>query len=122
MPGLERGEHGQSNFQVPNKGFVGYNYISLPIPPISEYRRFFVSPEISGIGGPTVPLGRGIGASQYCTSGLGGSTKRSRVARPGIKAYKLDKARLIFHDTVPEYHHDMYNYRRQKITILPYRV
>ena len=23
----------------------------LPIPPISEYRRFFVSPEISGIGG-----------------------------------------------------------------------
>ena len=38
-----------ARFQVPNKGFVGY--MLLPIPPISEYRRFFVSPEIGGIGG-----------------------------------------------------------------------
>ena len=36
-------------FQVPNKSFVGF--IWLPIPPISEYRRFFISPEIDGIGG-----------------------------------------------------------------------
>ena len=35
-------------FPIPNKGFVGY--IGLSIPPISEYRRFFVSPEIGGIG------------------------------------------------------------------------
>ena len=38
-----------AHFQVPNKGFLGY--IWLPIPPISEYRRFFVSPKIGGIGG-----------------------------------------------------------------------
>ena len=35
-------------FPIPNKGFVGY--IGLSIPPISEYRRFFVSTEIGGIG------------------------------------------------------------------------
>ena len=38
-----------AHFQVPNKGSVGY--IWLPIPLISEYRRFSVSPEIGGIWG-----------------------------------------------------------------------
>ena len=36
-----------AHFQVPNKGFVGYKWVRIP--PISEYRRFFVSPEIGGI-------------------------------------------------------------------------
>ena len=38
-----------AHLQVPNKGFVGY--IWLPIPPFSEYCRFFASPKIGGIGG-----------------------------------------------------------------------
>ena len=42
------------HFQVPNRVFLGYT--GLISPPVSEYRRFFASPESDGtnIGGSTV--------------------------------------------------------------------
>ena len=45
-----------AHFQVPNKGFVGYIYDSQyrrfrKTAAFSEYRRFFASPKIGGIGG-----------------------------------------------------------------------
>ena len=56
-----------AHFQFPNKGFVGY--IWLRIPPISEYRGFFVSPEISGIGRLTIGAG---GATVFLTLTISG--------------------------------------------------
>ena len=38
-----------AHFQVPNTGFVGYTW--LRIPPISEYRRFFIRPRSAVLGG-----------------------------------------------------------------------
>ena len=47
-PPLTASPNTAAHFQVPNKVFLGY--IILISLPVSEYRRFFVSPEVGGIG------------------------------------------------------------------------